>query len=88
MFYKSVDKEITDILEEIKKHIDIIDIQEKKGDIPLAKIFIITAQYRDKPFKISLVSFKGKTTISVVFSKKLFSEDEIKYLKNIFSFLE
>lgn len=88
MFYVAVDRPLEDILRRLEiifkeNNIEILLKEEKDSNTFPAKATVLSGKYKDKVFKISIVSWKDKITVSLVFPKKTFSQEEKEFLKTI-----
>ncbi len=85
MFYIAVDKPLDKLVKDLKKtfeknSIKVLSEEEKEGTLS-AKATVFTLKYKDKIFKVSVVNLKDKTTVSAIFPKKIFSEEEKDFIK-------
>ncbi len=88
MFYIAVDKPLNNLINQIENilkdnNIEILSKEEKNSGTLSAKAVVLTLRYKNKIFKMSTVAWKDKVTVSLVFPKKEFSEEEKKFLKNL-----
>ncbi len=88
MFYIAVDKTLDSLINQIENilkdnNIEILSKEEKNSGTLSAKAVVLTLRYKNKIFKMSIVSWKDKATVSLVFPKKEFSEEEKRFLKNL-----
>ncbi len=88
MFYVAVDKPIDSLINQIENilkdnNIEILSKEEKNSGTLSAKAVVLTLKYENKIFKLSIVAWKDKATVSLVFPKREFSEEEKEFLKNL-----